>query len=82
MGQGRGEKLLWANMEEHQEGEAARCNKNFKKNAFIAISMYAVDGEEQRTAQKNLKLQMNLQSIDKSTTAKASNTAGGCLVEL
>lgn len=29
-----------------------------------------------------LKLQINLQSIDKSTTAKASNTAEGCLLEL
>lgn len=24
----RWDKLLWANMEEHQEGEAARCNNN------------------------------------------------------
>lgn len=29
-----------------------------------------------------LKLQINLQSIDKSTTAKTSNRAEGCLVEL
>lgn len=69
-------------MEEHLEGEAARCNNNLKKNAFIEISMYAADGEEQRTAQKTSSYKLICNQLINPPTAKASNTAGGCLLEL